>query len=75
MSLIVRLSDYLYITKININENFKKDIVVGITLMLVNHCHKPVFTPKMAIFRRAGIREGGLPCWGWSENLLGQAVV
>ena len=32
-----------------------------VTLMLVYHCHKPVFTPKMAIFRRAGIREGGLP--------------
>ena len=31
------------------------------TLMLVYHCHKPVFTPKMAIFQRAGIREGGLP--------------
>ena len=29
--------------------------------MLVYHCHKPVSTPKMAIFRRAGIREGGLP--------------
>ena len=29
--------------------------------MLVYHCHKPVFTPKMAIFQRAGIREGGLP--------------
>ena len=36
--------------------SFTKD-----TLMLVYHCHKPVFTPKMAIFRRAGIREGGLP--------------
>ena len=33
----------------------------GGTLMLVYHYHKPVFTPKMAIFRRAGIREGGLP--------------
>ena len=31
------------------------------TLMLVYHCHKPVFTPKMAIFQRAEIREGGLP--------------
>ena len=31
------------------------------TLMLVYHCHKPVFTPKIAIFRRAGMREGGLP--------------
>ena len=31
------------------------------TLMLVYHCHKPVFTPKMEIFRRARIREGGLP--------------
>ena len=31
------------------------------TLMLVYHCHKPVFTPKMAIFRREGMREGGLP--------------
>ena len=29
--------------------------------MPVYHCHKPVFRPKMAIFRRAGIREGGLP--------------
>ena len=25
------------------------------------HYHKPVFRPKMAIFRRAGLREGGLP--------------
>ena len=31
------------------------------TLMLVYHCHKPVFTPKIAIFQRAGMREGGLP--------------
>ena len=31
------------------------------TLMLVYHCHKPVFTPKMAIFRRAGMKKGGLP--------------
>ena len=32
-----------------------------ITLMPGYHCHKPVFRPKMAIFRRAGMREGGLP--------------
>ena len=31
------------------------------TLMLVYHCHKPVFTPKIAIFRRVRMREGGLP--------------
>ena len=31
------------------------------TLMLFYHCHKPVFRPKMAIFRRVGMREGGLP--------------
>ena len=31
------------------------------TLMLDYHCHKPVFTPKMAIFQRAGMKEGGLP--------------
>ena len=31
------------------------------TLMPVYHCHKPVFRPKMPIFRRAGMREGGLP--------------
>ena len=31
------------------------------TLMLVYHCHKPVFIPKIAIFRRAGMRKGGLP--------------
>jgi hypothetical protein len=31
------------------------------TLMPVYHSHKPVFRPKMAIFRRAGMREGGLP--------------
>ena len=31
------------------------------TLMLVYHSHKPVFTPKMAIFRTAGMRKGGLP--------------
>ena len=31
------------------------------TLMLVYHCHKPVFTPKIAIFQRGGMREGGLP--------------
>ena len=30
------------------------------TLMPVYHCHKPVFRPKMAIFWRAGMREGGL---------------
>ena len=29
--------------------------------MPVYHCHKPVFRPKMAIFWRAGMREGGLP--------------
>ena len=34
----------------------KKDVVD--TLMLVYHCHKPVFTPKMA---RAVMRKGGLP--------------
>jgi hypothetical protein len=27
--------------------------------MPIYHCHKPVFRPKMAIFRRAGMREGG----------------
>ena len=32
-----------------------------VTLMPLYHCHKPVFRPKMAIFRRAGMREGGLP--------------
>ena len=32
-----------------------------LTLMPLYHCHKPVFRPKMAIFRRAGMREGGLP--------------
>ena len=31
------------------------------TLMPVYHSHKPAFRPKMAIFRRAGMREGGLP--------------
>ena len=31
------------------------------TLMPLYHCHKPVFRPKMAIFQRAGMREGGLP--------------
>ena len=31
------------------------------TLMPIHHCHKPVFRPKMAILRRAGMREGGLP--------------
>ena len=31
------------------------------TLMLVYHCHKPVFTPKISIFLKAGMREGGLP--------------
>ena len=31
------------------------------TLIPVYHCHKPVFRPKMAIFRRAGMREGGFP--------------
>ena len=31
------------------------------TLMPLYHCHKPVFRPKMAIFRRAGMREGVLP--------------
>jgi hypothetical protein len=29
--------------------------------MLVYHSRKPVFRPKMAIFRKAGMREGGLP--------------
>ena len=33
----------------------------GNTLMLVYHCHKPVFRPKIAIFLRAEMREGGLP--------------
>ena len=36
-------------------------ISAAITLMLVYHCHKPVFTPKTAIFWRGGMREGGLP--------------
>ena len=31
------------------------------TLMPIYYCHKPVFRPKMAIFRRAGMKEGGLP--------------
>ena len=31
------------------------------TLMLVYHSHKPVFRLKMAIFRRVGMREVGLP--------------
>ena len=31
------------------------------TLVLVYHSRKPVFRPKMAIFRRTGIWEGGLP--------------
>ena len=31
------------------------------TLMPLYHCHKPVFRPKMAIFVRAGLREGGFP--------------
>jgi hypothetical protein len=26
----------------------------------IYHCHKPVFRPKMAIFQRARMREGGL---------------
>ena len=29
--------------------------------MPVYNSHKPVFRPKMAIIRRAGMREGGLP--------------
>ena len=29
--------------------------------MPLYHCHKPVFMPKMAIFLRAGMKEGGLP--------------
>ena len=29
--------------------------------MPVYHSHKPVFRPKMAIFRKAGMREGWLP--------------
>ena len=32
-------------------------ISLTITLMLVYHCHKPVFTPKITIFQRAGMRE------------------
>ena len=40
----------------------KKDLLKGKgTLMPVYHCHKPVFRPEMAIFQRAGMREGGLP--------------
>ena len=31
------------------------------TLMPVYQCHKPGFRLKMAIFRKAGMREGGLP--------------
>ena len=31
------------------------------TLMPVYHSHKPVFRPKMTIFRMAGMREGELP--------------
>ena len=40
---------------------FRSTYVFLHTLMSVYHCHKPVFRPKMAIFRRAGMREGGLP--------------
>ena len=53
------------------NDQFKFDILfehfpyisqplcqVICTLMLVYHCHKPVLTPKIAIFRRAGMRKG-----------------
>ena len=29
------------------------------TLMPLCHCHKPVFRPKMAVFRRVEMREGG----------------
>ena len=36
-------------------------ILSNSTLMPVYHCHKPVFRPKMAIFRRAGMREVELP--------------
>ena len=43
------------------HEDLKENFIYDATLMLVYHCHKPVFTPKMAIFWRAGIREGGLP--------------
>ena len=45
------------------HQHVPRDLILGKrhTLMLVYHCHKPVFTPKIAIFRRAGMREGGLP--------------
>ena len=46
---------------LDIKEYFPRYDLTISTLMLVYHCHKSVFTPKVAIFRRAGIREGGLP--------------
>ena len=41
-------------------KNYKFDLGFN-TLMPVYHCHKTVFRPKMAIFQRAGMREGELP--------------
>ena len=52
------INNPLHNLKCNGNENLAK--IGSNTLMLVYHCHKPVFTPKIAIWR-AGMREGGLP--------------
>ena len=49
-----RRTSFMYVTVCDLP-------IVDYTLMLVYHCHKPVFTPKIAIFRRAGMKEGGLP--------------
>ena len=42
-------------------KQFKTHTSIKDTLMPLYHCHKPVFRPKMAIFWRVGMREGGLP--------------
>jgi hypothetical protein len=52
------LTFHRYCITVKMNEHVS---TFRFTLMLVYHYHNPVFTPKIAIFRRAGMREGGLP--------------
>ena len=57
-----KLKDIRYKLKINNNATkMKRTVRKRSTLMPFHHCHKSVFRPKMAIFQRAGMREGGLP--------------
>ena len=57
-----KLKDIRYKLKIKNNATkMKRTVRKRSTQMPFHHCHKPVFSPKMAIFQRAVMREGGWP--------------